>query len=1563
MQEPENDVSTNEKQQQNDDVAQAAKDGGAGAGAGDDSDNKNREENGGSAASSSAAAGGQDGDVDKNSGGEGGRSSDDAAAIDALLGLDALSDVASKKDDAVDVAAEESPAEPIGGSNDGQDDDAKMSDSGDDDDDDDDEEEENGGTFMNMNGAAGPSDTAGGVGGKSLRREESSGASLGVDDEDDEDITDGDDADGAGGGATAETSGSKIEPYDDNNNTGSQDDGEDSSDPDDEKKAEEANNSGTSGDGDDGGKDGDDGDGDDDYNINDDDDDGADDDDDDDDAMDVDTDKANGGQGAVKEEVVPADKNNDPPPSSSSSSTSPKVQSIKSDSAPTQTTSSTSAVDGKVDPPPAPPAAAGVPGPPVLKGRLFYDLEGRKHFIRGMWNFENADENRKLRFDLSRNLRSDEDPKELPKDGEFHGSFSNRTFIPTKKGGIKEKIGIVNESGVNIKFTKTDGDVTEHGQVYNVDGTGTNPFGTFSLTGKAVPSGNNDDQYTVELRKAYPIVAVPPRGSTGGKSKNKKTNKNLSSVPDVDNDGSPPPPPSQEYKSGVVCQRGTVTQESNDEMSGLGESLVVTRVVGTWAIGLDIILDDPDNETKQQGHFELEHKGSNKTFPVPGRYTGYFMYGEQKITERELTLRFRKNDEGYYNVEGKGSNRTTKGKYTVSGTLKNDGVITMFRMFPAIAKKQKTPKPSSVPHQVTSAPPPINPPGQSRRPSVVAVQADVFTLADVEAPEEGADIKPFDPPENGNYAAVTRGVLREDEDGSLSCSGKWAQTRENLSANGQSSMCNLRLEAHFVQDAKKKLEGNYNGKPSRSFPLDSDQYKGSFELKRLGGRPQKVIDRQIVMKFRETSQGMYNVYGRGINEFGIFNLTGTLVVPGKSGGQIELYRYYPPALLTPQATKKPSKSKKNATAGLSNSTLPPVTSKELAALNASTATFPGRPPQGIGRRESTRTSKVPSRLEDDNPEAQLARNMDKCWQLLKYMEDNDMKVGGFFKVPVDPVALKIPNYYHVISEPMDLETLRRKMDASEVETPEEFCRLMRLIFENAIKFNEDPTHNVHRAARQLLSIFNQRFQSTLGLSNRSGESSGKKGGKNTDKKRKRDAPEVVMTPKLRRMKEAEEMQAENERCVAALVSAAPLSISSDPTTSVPVSRQEFNLMLNMIQKLQQQIVKTHTALADMSSTVPEPSGQGSKKPSTLKSSLDGSSGAAPPPKKKTKKKTEAAPRPVPRAAPAPAPSIISDEPLTQTEQEWLTNQINEMTESESKIHEIVDIIRSSDTFQPEDEEEIDLEIDQLDNQTQRKLLAYAKENVAKAKKQTAKTGRKQARKNSPKKTAVEPSPVAAAAPSYSPKAGTGGGKFFSFGNDGSDSESDGEVNEESTKAAPAQQRSRAGADGGKDFRLGGLGDEDSDEEDDDDDGGGNFANWNIAKLEADTADTGGDEDDAWGAARSEAKAAKAREQDKKKREEKLQAEAEQQKNQRLAEAVAHGEEIKAMRQAEEEEEARLQEEKEREAEEERQKAREDARKAVQSVERTVDLDAERDLMKQLEQNYMGGASPSSDFGF
>jgi hypothetical protein len=76
-----------------------------------------------------------------------------------------------------------------------------------------------------------------------------------------------------------------------------------------------------------------------------------------------------------------------------------------------------------------------------------------------------------------------------------------------------------------------------------------------------------------------------------------------------------------------------------------------------------------------------------------------------------------------------------------------------------------------------------------------------------------------------------------------------------------------------------------------------------------------------------------------------------------------------------------------------------------------------------------------------------------------------------------------------------------------------------------------------------------------------------------------------------------------------------------------------------------------------------------------------------------------------------------------------------------------------------------------------------------------------------------------------------------------------------------------------------------------------------------------------------------------------------------------------MRQREEEEEAEAlqREEEEKEAEEKRKKAREAMRAELGSVEQTVDLDAQRDIMKHYEQNLekemAGSSSPSSDFGF
>ena len=890
------------------------------------------------------------------------------------------------------------------------------------------------------------------------------------------------------------------------------------------------------------------------------------------------------------------------------------------------------------------------------------------------------------RFELIRNLDAGEDPTELPKDGEFHGSFSLAYFHTTSKGKQKERSKVISESGVKIKFTKIEG----HEGEFKVDGTGNNQFGIFHINGTAKPSPHGDGQYQIELRKRYEpsaqaaAAAAAAAADTSAPEQASKKRKmgSISGGSDApDNDEGPLPPPSQSYERNVVCLRGKLYKENSEELGPIGD--VVHRINGMWSQGLDLILADPQNTRKLCNRFEYEHKSSvpSSAFPVSGKYAGWFDLNledgtKQKINEKDVTLRFRKNDAGYHNVEGKGSN--VFGKYTITGTLTQDNVITIFRHF--MPKKVKNTRP------VTSPPPPINTPGQTRRPSLPTMPEPQLKFEEVKVPEIDGPVEAMKPPENGTYSAVSRGVLRLNEDGSHSCQGKWAVTREHL-INGQTSNFTFRLEAHFAAEALK------NSEDGAQFPLDSHMYKGSFQLRKGGTRYQTIIDQQIVMKFRKNSVGSYNVYGRGVNGIGVFNLTGTLVLSGKTGGQVEVYRMYPPELLAaPVPAKAPAVSDKSKSDTLPGSALPPT----ATSIGPSSSTMlPGPPRAGITRRESSRLVKVPSRLEDDDPTAQLSRLMDKCSVILRFIKEKDVERGAFFSEPVDPVALGIPTYHRVISEPMDLRTLNRKMEAGEVTSPEEFARLTRLVFENAMTFNVDPTHSVHQAARNLLILFNQKFRDVerlVGNIRRTEGDDKKKKGKD-DKKRKRD--DEPRSLKRQRLDEAQEMATNNATAMASIIAAAP---SSDGN----VTRNEFNHMLQMMTQLQQQIVQTYTVLADTMSDTIE-SGPASSAYEIAAAAAIPSVDMLPPHVQDKKKPTKRGKTEVSR--PVEKPALVEDDsrPLTLHEQELLTETINDLPAEH--LHGVIQIIREAAKLTGE-EDEIDLEIDQLDTGTQRKLLRH-----------------------------------------------------------------------------------------------------------------------------------------------------------------------------------------------------------------------------------------------------------------
>ena len=58
-----------------------------------------------------------------------------------------------------------------------------------------------------------------------------------------------------------------------------------------------------------------------------------------------------------------------------------------------------------------------------------------------------------------------------------------------------------------------------------------------------------------------------------------------------------------------------------------------------------------------------------------------------------------------------------------------------------------------------------------------------------------------------------------------------------------------------------------------------------------------------------------------------------------------------------------------------------------------------------------------------------------------------------FRVPVDPVALNIPDYYDIIKTPMDMSEVRRKLENGEYKDPWEYIDDIWLMFENAWTYN------------------------------------------------------------------------------------------------------------------------------------------------------------------------------------------------------------------------------------------------------------------------------------------------------------------------------------------------------------------------------------------------------------------------------------------------------------------------------------------------------------------------------
>lgn len=186
----------------------------------------------------------------------------------------------------------------------------------------------------------------------------------------------------------------------------------------------------------------------------------------------------------------------------------------------------------------------------------------------------------------------------------------------------------------------------------------------------------------------------------------------------------------------------------------------------------------------------------------------------------------------------------------------------------------------------------------------------------------------------------------------------------------------------------------------------------------------------------------------------------------------------PPMLQSTPALIKPKKSQKRK----ADTTTPTANDQLSASSPVSADTRP--------RRESARPFKQPKR-EALQPDSQhhLGSSLEAggvapqkrqdhlrfCARLVREMlsKKHTAYAWPFYK-PVDIKALGLHDYYDIIKHPMDLATIKKKLDNRQYRDAQEFAADVRLMFSNCYKYNP-PDHDVVGMARKLQDVFEMRF--------------------------------------------------------------------------------------------------------------------------------------------------------------------------------------------------------------------------------------------------------------------------------------------------------------------------------------------------------------------------------------------------------------------------------------------------------------------------------------------------------
>jgi hypothetical protein len=298
------------------------------------------------------------------------------------------------------------------------------------------------------------------------------------------------------------------------------------------------------------------------------------------------------------------------------------------------------------------------------------------------------------------------------------------------------------------------------------------------------------------------------------------------------------------------------------------------------------------------------------------------------------------------------------------------------------------------------------------------------------------------------------------------CKGVWALSDDYHGKEGQTSDFEFRL----VKPSPDNV---------RAFPMNG-KYHGFFFLKQPPPLKSslKIEDKDMTITFTQTVNGEYAVQGDGSNKFGKFTLTGTL----KPDGTAQMYRMY---VSKPVLPKRSGSISGPATPGTTvrKRPLEAESPRPVPVDAARTRKRPNFGDEMTPAAFSPRATSASELAAAATPRApRLPPHLIKCNEILKEMLKQPQSV--WFLEPVDPVKLNIPDYPLIVKHPMDLGTIKANLEGNVYSGPEGFAEHIRLVFKNALAYNQMRDHPVHIAAREMSSKFEEKYRlllSQLGL--------------------------------------------------------------------------------------------------------------------------------------------------------------------------------------------------------------------------------------------------------------------------------------------------------------------------------------------------------------------------------------------------------------------------------------------------------------------------------------------------